>query len=435
MSQPSPTGYMRAVQWEGNIGDISVNIVPRPKILEPEDALVRITSSAICGSDLHIYHGLFGTKGVPHSIGHEAVGIIEEVGPAVDSFKRGDRVVVPCFAEDGHLLPKPSLQPFGEAVAHGLGSQYGLEAGLQSAFSPSPCPLSPNFLTNTEPLAAEFARIPWADSALIKIPNKLDDKEWLPLADVFPTGWSGLSFSGFEAGDTVAVFGAGGVGLMCAYSAIIRGASLVYVVDHVPARLAQAAAIGAMPINFTRGGKASEQILALRPGGVNRAVDCVGEVCLNDEMKPQQDYIIREAIRITSVNGGVGIPGLHMAGMTSAGGEAPDAAEKLGLEAEIRFPIADLWSKNLRVQGGLVSFRECVPHIAQLIGNGRARPGFIFSNEYSLEDAPLAYSRFEKWEETKVLLMGNRKLVDGRGLEIRSGSDRSNGGSDGSWEK
>ena len=214
---------------------------------------------------------------------------------------------------------------------------------------------------------------------------------------------------------------------MCAYSAIIRGASLVYVVDHVPSRLAKAASIGAMPINFTRGGKASEQILALRPGGVTRCVDCVGEVCLNDELKPQQDYIIREAIKITSFGGGVGIPGVYMAGLLGEN----QAAEKLGLKPDIPFPISEAWSKNIRVQAGLVDLKANVPPIAKLIRNGRARPGFIFSNEYDLEEAPLAYERFDKWEETKVILRGNRKTADGRALEVRSSSNGWNGATNG----
>ena len=131
MASPSKTGFMRAVQWEGEIRELAVNIVPRPKIIEPEDALVRITTSAICGSDLHIYHGLFGTE-EKWGVGHEAVGIVEEVGSAVDFFKPGDRVIVVCFAEDGNLLPKPALLPIEQpVVGHGLGSQFHTEAGCK----------------------------------------------------------------------------------------------------------------------------------------------------------------------------------------------------------------------------------------------------------------------------------------------------------------
>ncbi|KAM0354913.1 hypothetical protein ACHAPU_000750 [Fusarium lateritium] len=408
MTHSPKNSFMRAVQWEGALRDMSVNIVPRPKLIEPEDAIVRITTSAICGSDLHIYHGLFGTS-EKFGVGHEAVGFVEEVGAAVDFLKPGDRVIILCFAEDGNLLPKPALVPFDQPIIGlGFGNLFHGDTGLQT----------------------EYARIPWADSSLAKIPRKFEDKEWLPLADVFPTGWSTLTRSGFEAGDTVAVFGGGAVGLMCAYSAIIRGASLVYVIDHVVSRLAKAASIGAQPINFTRGGKASEQILALRPAGVNRAVDCVGEVCLNDELKPQQDYILREAVKITTSGGGVGIAGVHVAGLTAQLGSG-ESANNSALQPEISFPIAEAWLKGLRIQGGLVDIKGSIKSLVDLVLNGRARPGFIFSNEYSLDDAPLAYQRFDRWEETKVTLTGARKPGDGEHVlevrNIRNGVDTDNG--------
>ncbi|CAH0025994.1 unnamed protein product [Clonostachys rhizophaga] len=362
MTNWSAQGYMKAVQWEGKIGHMSTNIVPIPKITKPEDAIVRITSSAICGTDPHIYHGLVGAKNVPWGVGHEAVGIIEGVGPAVGFFQR-----------EG-------------PVAFGLGLEMGSDKGLQT----------------------EYACIPWADSSLVKIPSSLDDKEWLPLTDAFPTGWTALSRSGFEAGDTVSVFGAGGIGLMCAYSAILRGASLVYVIDHVPSRLAKAASIGAMPINFTRGGKASEQILALRPQGVKRSVDCVGETCINEDLQLQQDYILREATAITTLNGGIGIAGAYMLSLID-GGKGTEASRKLGIKPEISFPIEQAWFKSLRIQGGMLDLKNSVPALVELVKNGGARPGFIFSNEYSLEDAPLAYQRFEQREESKVILKGKRK--------------------------
>ncbi|KAJ4013227.1 hypothetical protein NW752_007522 [Fusarium irregulare] len=228
-----------------------------------------------------------------------------------------------------------------------------------------------------------------------------------------------LNKSGFEAGDTVAVFGAGGIGLMCAYSAIIRGASLVSVIDHVPARLALAASIGAHPINFTRGGKASDQILGLRPAGVNRAVDCVGEVCLNENLKPQPDYIIREAIKMTTYGGGVGIAGMYATGLMN-----PENPQRL--KPEINFQIAEAWFKSLRVEGGLVDVKGNIRFLVDLVKNGRARPGFIFYNEYNLEEAPTAYRRFEQHQESRVTLKGLRKQRDERTLEIRNGSNSTN---------
>ncbi|KAF5985566.1 formaldehyde dehydrogenase [Fusarium coicis] len=377
MDSSSKTGFMRAVQWEGNVRDMSVNIIPRPKLIEPEDTIVRITTSAICGSDLHIYHGLFGTE-EKFGVGHEAVGIVEEVGPAVDFLKPGDRVLILAFAEDGNLLPKPTMLVIDQPIIGlGLGGMFHGDTGLQ----------------------AEYARIPWADSSLAKLPEKLDDKEWLPLTDAFPTGWTAIDFSGFEAGDTVAVFGAGAIGLMAAYSAIIRGAAHVYVIDHVASRLAKAASIG-----------------------VTRSIDAVGEVCLNDDLKPQQDYILREAVKITTSGGGIGVIGVHITALvTEFGGRG--VVHKPDLKAEIKFPMAEAWIKGIRIQGGLVDIKGNIKALVELVKSGRARPGFIFSNEYSLEDAPIAYRRFEQWEETKVTLKGARKPSDEHALEIRNGSN------------
>lgn len=135
MTSTPKTSFMRVVQWEGELRHMSVNIIPRPKLIDPEDAVVRITTSAICGSDLHIYHGLFGTD-EKFGVGHEAVGIVEEVGPAVDFLKPGDRVLVTGFSEDGNLLPKAALVPTDlDMVGVGFGSSFHSEGGLQGNFT------------------------------------------------------------------------------------------------------------------------------------------------------------------------------------------------------------------------------------------------------------------------------------------------------------
>ncbi|KZL83891.1 alcohol dehydrogenase -like domain-containing protein [Colletotrichum incanum] len=372
---------MRAVVWEGKPYEMAVKAdIPLPRLKEPEDAIVRITTSAICGTDLHIYHGVMSSNQVPYPVGHEAMGIVEEVGDAVDNLQVGDRVVVFGLPEDGVI--NTDNQIFPELSGFGLGKDFGDLGGLQ----------------------AEYVRVPFADSALIKIPKKLSDKEWLFLSDIFPTAWEGLNWSGFQPGDSVAVFGAGPVGLLCAYSAIIRGASLVYVVDHVPQRLAKAASIGAVPINFTKGGSASEQILAIRPGGVNRSVDCCGQECVNEEMKPQQDYIIREAVAVTSAGGGIGIPGVYWSKEKSAG--APNADK---MKKNINFPITEFFIKALTMKTGIVEGQATFAALVKLVESGQARPGFITTAEYDLDDAPKAYKRFDKKLEVKVLFRGAGK--------------------------
>ncbi|KAK1992746.1 NAD(P)-binding protein, partial [Colletotrichum falcatum] len=253
---------------------------------------------------------------------------------------------------------------------------------------------------------AEFVRVPFADNTLIKIPKRLPDKEWLFLSDIFTTAWEGLDFAGFQAGDSVAVFGAGPVGLLCAYSAIIRGASAVFVVDHVPQRLARAAGIGAVPINFAKGGPASRQILALRPGGVDRSVDCVGEECLNAELRPQEDFVVNEAVAVTSVNGGIGVPGVFFAQAKSAGRPNADRVRR-----SISFPVSDFWLKSLSMRAGSVSGSGggTLGQLAKLIEGGVARPGFIVTAEFDLDDAQRAYKRFDEKLEIKVLFRGAGK--------------------------
>ncbi|KAL0937458.1 alcohol dehydrogenase-like domain-containing protein [Colletotrichum truncatum] len=377
---------MKAVVWEGKPYEVAVKEdIPFPRLEAPEDAIVRITTSAICGTDLHNYRGYLGSSEVPYLLGHEAMGIVEEVGDAVDSFRVGDRVLILLNPQDGLLEINLAFRP-----TYGLGKDLsGDLGGLQGKHLPLPL-LTPNFLTY---------------SSLLKIPKKLPDKEWLFLGDIFPTAWEGLTWSGFEAGDTVAIFGAGPVGLLCAYSAMIRGASLVYVIDYVPQRLAKAAEIGAVPINFAKGGSASEQILALQPNGVNRCVDCCGqEGSLNAELKPQQDYILREAIAVTSFRGGIGVPGLYFTLPKSPGTPNADKMQK-----ELSVPISDAWLKSITIKFGNVELLRTLPALFKLIDNGRARPGFVVTAEFDLDEAPKAYTLFNKQLEIKTLFRGPGK--------------------------
>ncbi|KAH9909517.1 putative alcohol dehydrogenase [Xylariomycetidae sp. FL2044] len=369
---------MRAVVWEGKPYEMVVRDVPKPRIQMPEDAIVRITSSTICGTDLHTYHGLLGSANVPYTVGHEAIGVVVEVGSATDTFKVGDRVIVAGLPDDGHFQVEPTLIP--ALSGYGLSSDYGNLGGLQ----------------------AEYARVPFADDSLIKIPNNpFDDPQYLFLSDIFCTGWQAVDWSGFQAGDAVAVFGAGPVGLLCAYSALLRGASKVYSIDHVPARLAKAASIGAIPIDFTKAGAggAAAQLLALEPEGVLRTCDCVGYECVDENLKPDASYILREAVKMTSYGGGIGVAGVYYSGEATAG--APNADR---MPAEIPFPVAGFWLKNLTVRGGAADILGKNPLILPLVESGRARPGFIVSSEVGIEDAPEAYRRFDMKKDTKILI-------------------------------
>lgn len=210
-----------------------------------------------------------------------------------------------------------------------------------------------------------------------------------------------MDFSGFRAGDTVAVFGAGPVGLLAAYSAILRGASKVYVIDHVRSRLDKASSIGAIPIDFTAYGKggAAAQILELEPEGVKRVCDCIGYECLNVDLELQEDYVITEAVNMAAIGGGIGIVGVYMTVPVSKGAPRADL-----ISPTITFPIATFFSKNLSIRGGIADVLGRDPTLLQLVSSGRAKPGFIVSSEVDIEEAPEAYRRFDEKLEQKVVI-------------------------------
>lgn len=228
---------------------------------------------------------------------------------------------------------------------------------------------------------------------------QIPDKEFLFLSDIFATGWEALDFSGFQPGDDVAVFGAGPVGLLCAYSAKLRGASKVYSIDHVPARLEKAESIGAVPINFTKGGLPSEQILRLAADGVTRVCDCVGYECVNEKLEPDQGFILNEAVKMASDNGGIGVAGIYFAQPKSKGTPRADI-----ISPDLTFPMTAFWQKSLSMKGGIVDVLKYAPMLFELVTTGVARPGFIVSKEYvGLDQAAEAYRRFDEHLETKVL--------------------------------
>jgi threonine dehydrogenase-like Zn-dependent dehydrogenase len=381
-SNPTKKGKtMRAVVWEGKPYEMAVRDVPRPTILHPEDAIIRITSAAICGSDLHIYHGVLGSSTPPWLMGHEGVGIVVEVGSATEHFRVGDRVLVPGGTDPGFFSVEQTRQDYGFLYGEGPDISGGL-GGTQ----------------------AEYLRVPFADDSLVAIPDDFSsDLDWLFLTDIFVTGWTGLDFARFEPGDTVAIFGAGPLGLMCAYAAVLRGASRVYAIDHVRDRLDKAASIGAIPIDFTsaEAGTASEQILRREPNGVNRTVDCIGQECVNHRLKLQQNYVIQEAIKVTKFNGGIGIMGAYVVTPRSAGAPLADTMDK-----ELLVSIPDMWIKNLTMASGTVNVElyNVLPKVFELVKSGRARLDWVVTSQVGIEDAPKAYERFDKKEEIKVVI-------------------------------
>ncbi|KAL9110026.1 MAG: hypothetical protein Q9227_005365 [Pyrenula ochraceoflavens] len=346
---------------------MTVKDAPRPQLQDPRDVVVKVTYAAICGSDLHTYHGILGGDDVPYLMGHEAIGVISEAGKEVQSYHVGDHVVVP----DIHVVGSTTYI-YGEGDA--LGPDIG---GCQ----------------------AEYVRVPLADSALIPISKTGgNDLDYLTLADIFATGWGSITSTGFQPGDTVAIYGAGPVGLLAAYSALLRGASRVYSIDHVEARLQKAKSVGAIPINLTEG-LPSTQILKHEPSGVNRAADCIGYECLNTQLKLQEDFVVNDAIKVTATGGGIGITGVYYSGPRDKG--EPRQSPKLGV---IKFDIGAWWLKNVSINGGPITAGSAEPALRELVASGRAKPGFVFDKIVSIDEAPEAYRLFDEKKVEKVAI-------------------------------
>lgn len=236
------------------------------------DAALLLLRPAICGSDLHMYQGRTAAQG-GLIFGHENMGIITEIGAGVSLLKTGDRVVMPFNVADGRCRNcEEGKTAFCTGVNPGFaGGAYGYVA-----------------MGPYQGGQAQYVRVPYADFNALKLPPGTDNEaDFALLADIFPTGWHGLVLAGFQAGETVAVFGAGPVGLMAAYSGMIRGASKVYVVDKVPERLDAAKKIGCIPIDFTKGDPA-DQIIEMNGGMVDRAVDAVGYQAVDSSGNKEQ---------------------------------------------------------------------------------------------------------------------------------------------------
>ncbi len=364
---------------------VAVEQVPEPKIQHPNDVIVRITSACICGSDLHMYEGR--TAASPGLVfGHENMGIIEEVGQGVMTLRKGDRVVIPFNVACGFC--KNCERGF---TGFCLTVNPGFAGGAYGYVGMGPYPGG----------QAEYLRVPYADFNALKLPQGTEhEDDFVLLADMFPTGYHGTELARVAPGETVAVFGAGSVGAMAAYSALLRGASEVYVVDRVPERLQKVKEIGAIPIDFSKGDPV-EQIRQRRHGdGVDKAIDAVGYQAIIPGQKTEgPSVVLEEIIQVTNPTGILGIPGLYVS--TDPGGADPNAKQGRHLMS-----FGKLWEKGLRVGTGQCNVKRYNRYLRDLIIAGKAKPSFIVSHHTPLDQAPMAYDKFDKRVEgyTKVIL-------------------------------
>ena len=381
---------MRAVVYKGPF-EVAVENVPDPAIQHPNDVIVGITSSCICGSDLHMYEGR--TAAQPGIVfGHENMGVIQEVGTAVRTLKVGDRVVMPFNVACGFCKNcQRGFTAFCTTVNPGFaGGAYGYVAmgpwvGGQ----------------------AEYLQVPFADfNCLLLPPGSYQEADFALLADIFPTGYHGAALADVSPGESVAVFGAGPVGLMAAYSCVIRGAAEIYAIDHVPERLDKAAELGAIPINFDQGNPV-EQIKDRRSGdGVDKAIDAVGyqaaaagSPAAGGQQKEVPNIVLNQMIDVVNPTGALGIPGLYVP--SDPGGVDEDA--KVGA---LSINFGRLFEKGLRLGTGQCNVKRYNAHLRDLIMAGKASPSFVVSHNLPLDDAPDAYDKFDKRIDgyTKVIL-------------------------------
>lgn len=375
---------MKALVYKGP-RDVRIEEVADARIEDPTDVLVRITTTNICGSDLHMFEGRTNVeKG--KVLGHENLGEVIEKGPDVQQIQIGDMVCLPFNISCGFCKNcERGLTGFCLTANPGnAGAAYGY-AGMGPYNGGQ----------------AEYLRVPFADFNCLKLPGDAEEKQadYVMLSDIFPTGWHATELAKMKPGDAVAIFGSGPVGLMAAYSAMIKGASQVFVVDRHRDRLRLAEEIGAIPIDDSEGSPA-EQILQLTDGeGADCGCECVGYQCHDPGGHEVPNMTMNELVKTVRPTGGIGIVGVFVP-------EDPKGADKLAKKGQIAFDIGTFFEKGLHMASGQANVKAYNRYLCNLIHAERAKPSWIVSHEIALDEAPSAYEQFDAraagW--TKVIL-------------------------------
>lgn len=396
---------MKAVVFH-DVGDIRLDDVPEPTIQEPTDAIVRLTASAICGTDLHFVRGTVGKMKKGTILGHEGVGVIEVLGDDVRNLQIGDRVVIPSSIACGNC----SYCRAGYYAQCDVANPNGPQAG--TAFFGGP--------ENSGPfhgLQAEKARIPYANIGLIKLPIEITDDQAILLSDIFPTGYFAAEMAEVKAGNTVAVFGCGPVGQFAIASAKLLGAARVFAIDKYPDRLLMAQHQGAETINFEE--EDPVEVLHRMTGGigVDRAIDAVGvdaqhshsHIDPEDEKRFLQE--VTEVAPKTNPDGKNWQPGdgpsqalqwavksLAKAGTLAIVGVYPEQAHS--------FPIGLAMNKNLTINMGNCHHLKYIPKLIELTLNHHIDPSKILTKVKPMSDAIKAFKAFDRrdsgWIKVKL---------------------------------
>jgi threonine dehydrogenase-like Zn-dependent dehydrogenase len=375
---------MKALAWHGK-HDIRYDNVPDPRIQEPGDAVVRITSTAICGSDLHLYDGFMPTMEAGDVVGHEPMGIVEEVGSGVTKLKKGDRVVVPFTISCGTCW-------FCEQTLFSLCDNSNPNHKIaEKAMGQSPAGLFgySHMLGGYPGGQAEYLRVPYADVGPIVIESSLPDEKVLFLSDIFPTGYMAAENANIQPGDTVAIWGCGPVGQFAIRSALMLGAGRVIAIDDVPERLAMARAGGAETID-TKEHNAYDVLMETTKGrGPDSCIDAVGAEAhgtyviedLIDKAKTaihlgtDRPAALRQAIMCCRKGGTLSIPGVYIG--------FPD-----------KIPFGALMNKGLTVKTGQTHAQRYLAPLLKLIEDGQIDPSFVVTHVKPLEEGPEMYKTF-----------------------------------------
>jgi len=376
---------MRATCWMGK-NDVQVRQVPDPKIMNPDDAIVRITSTAICGSDLHLYNGFIPTMEKGDILGHEFMGEVVEVGRDVKKLKVGDRVVVPFPIACGHCM---NCESHLYSVCENSNPNAWMAEKLWG-YSPAGIFGYSHMLGGYAGGQAEYARVPYADVGPIKIPDGMPDEQVLFLSDIFPTGYMGADNCNIKRGDTIAVWGCGPVGQFAIKSAFMLGAERVIAIDRFPYRLRMASEkAGAETINYAEVDSVPEVLREMTGGrGPDACIDAVGMEAhgmgligaydrAKQAMMLETDRIValREAILSCRNGGTVSVIGVY-------GGFVD------------KFPFGAVVNRSLTIKAAQAHVQHYMGPLLERIQNGEIDPSFVITHRLNLNDAASGYSTF-----------------------------------------
>ena len=383
---------MKALCWHGK-NDVRVDTVPEPKILNSRDAIVKITLTAICGSDLHLYNGYIPTMKEGDILGHEFMGEVIEIGTDVPNLKKGDRVIVPfaiacggcyfckhtlfslCDNSNPNASMAEKLYGFSGAGLFGYSHLFGGYAGGQ----------------------AQYARVPFADVGPVQIPNEVSDEQALFLTDIFPTGYMAAENCDIQGGDIVAIWGCGPVGQFAIKSAFMLGAERVIAIDHIPERLEMAKTHGKAEILNYEDGDIQKKLTEMTGGrGPDSCIDCVGMEAHGTSVDAIYDYakqavrletdrphVLRQAIQACRKGGTISIPGVY-------GGFID------------KFNLGAAFAKGLTFRMGQTHVQRYAKPLLDRIVKGEIDPSFVITQSLTLDDGPQSYANFNEKKQGYV---------------------------------